>query len=848
MKTEWLSVRPHSSFLRRPERRAPARLVGTMTGNRPRQCSALLVLGAWALVLAARAQDGFCMVNGTTTGGAGGPIVTVTNGTDFNTQINIAGPRIVQVQGPISIGSVKTTSHKTILGLGTNAALLGNLNISGVTNVIVQNLRISNPGGDGITIRESGANPGSRHVWIDHCTFFDCGDGSCDISVGADNVTVSWCKFIYPTQLEHRFTMIADGQAGNTNSGHITVHHNWWSTRADQRMCASSYAAIHYYNNYFNCTNNSYCSNARTNTEINSENNYYAGVKDPMTVSTGTNGKIKSSGNSYVGCSGTIHPGTDSVFTPPYTYTLDTTADVPNLVTNTAGAPGPDVIAFPPKIWDGGGSDNNLNTANNWGYAGGYNETPKENDVMVFAGSTRLAPNNNLTANNEYAALNFSNNAGAFVIGGNALNLGQGITNDSSAVQTINLNLDFSHAADHFSMNRFFNVTAPDGSLVINSRLGGTTNIYGKLYSVTKLGPGLLTLAGINTFPGSFNFNGGLVRFSALATNHAGSLGACTNLNFNGGGLQWATGNTSDISASNVLTINSGGATFDVDTNSVTISNRIGNSGAGGLTKLGTGRLTFNATNNYKGDTLIAQGTLALGLNGLLTNSPQIILSNNAVLDMSARSDGELTLVTGRTLRGNGTVHGSVIAASGATISPGFAIGTLVITDTLALQSGCTNLMELNATTRTNDLITGMTSVNYNGRLIVTNLGGTLAASDCFKLFDATSYSGTFTTVTLPTLTGNLFWTNRLALDGTIAVLSPVNTTPTNIAAVVNGNTLHLSWPADHIGWRLEAQTNTLALGLGTNWFTISGTSVTNYFQLPIDPFNGSVCLRLAYP
>ena len=35
--------------------------------------------------------------------------------------------------------------------------------------------------------------------------------------------------------------MIADGQAGNTNSGHITVHHNWWGTRADQRMCASSY-------------------------------------------------------------------------------------------------------------------------------------------------------------------------------------------------------------------------------------------------------------------------------------------------------------------------------------------------------------------------------------------------------------------------------------------------------------------------------------------------------------------------------------------------------------------------------------------------------------------------------
>ena len=176
--------------------------------------------------------------------------------------------------------------------------------------------------------------------------------------------------------------MIADGQLGNANSGHITIHHNWWSTRSDQRMCASSYARIHYYNNYFNCTNNSYSSNARTDTEMNSENNYYAGVKDAVTVSSGTNGKIKTTGNSYIGCTGTIHPGTDTVFTPPYAYTLDTTASVPNLVTNGAGATGADVVVFPTKVWDGGGADNNLNTANNWGYAGGYNETPKEYDVL----------------------------------------------------------------------------------------------------------------------------------------------------------------------------------------------------------------------------------------------------------------------------------------------------------------------------------------------------------------------------------------------------------------------------------------------------------------------------------
>ena len=811
-----------------------------------RFCFTALVI--FACAIRSQAQDGFCMVNGTTTGGAGGPTVTVTNGTDFNTQINIAGARIIQVQGPISIGRVSTTANKTIIGLGTDAALLGNLNISGVSNVIVRNLRVTNPGGDGITIRESGANPGSHHVWIDHVTFYDCGDGACDMSVGADYLTVSWCKFTYPTQLEHRFTMIADGPKDlGPLTAHITLHHNWWSSRADQRMAATSDALVHYYNNYFNCTNNSYCSNARAEAELNIENNHYSGVKDPVGVSSGTNGKIKTSGNTYAGCSGTIHPGTDTVFTPPYAYTLDATVDVPSLVMAGAGAPGPDTVMFPPKIWDGGGANNNLNTANNWGYASGYNEVPKEYDTLLFAGSTRLAPVNNFAANNEYAALNFSNNAGAFVLTGNALNLGGGITNDSTATQTINLNLDFTYAADHFSTNRFFDVAATNGSLVINGRIVGVTSSYGRNYSVTKLGSGLLTFAGINTFPAVINLNGGLLRFSTLDTNLPGSLGATTRLNFNGGGLQWSPGNASDISAIPV-TINAGGATFDVGANDVSFATAIGVGGAGGLTKSGPGKLTLHGNNTFTGITTISQGTLALGAAGSIPNSTHIILTNTSVLDVTGRSDSTLTLSSGKTLRGSGSILGNVTVASGATVSPGFSIGILAASGTITFQASSTNVMELNATTHTNDLITGMISVNYGGRLVVTNLNGTLAAGDTFKLFNAGSYSGAFTSITLPTLSGNLIWTNKLTLDGTLAVISPVNTTPTNITASVVGNSLQLSWPADRLGWRLEVQTNNLIVGLNTNWFTVTGSSETNQILLPINPANGSVFWRLAYP
>jgi autotransporter-associated beta strand protein len=778
------------------------------------------------------------MVNGTTTGGTGGPTVTVTNGTDFITQAGMTGPRIVQVNGVLTIGTTTVRSDKTIVGLGTNATLLGRLSISGVSNVIVQNLRITHPGDDGISIRD----PNTHHIWVDHVTFYDCGDGSCDISQGADYVTVSWCKFIYPTQLEHRFTMIADGTV--SGQGQITLHHNWWSTRSDQRMAATSYGRIHYYNNYFNCTNNSYCSNARTNAELNSENNYYAGVKDPIGISVGTNGKIKTSGNIYAGCSGTIHPGTDIVFTPPYAYTPDATIDIPNLVPGGAGAPGPDTMPIPPKVWDGGGANNNLNTANNWGYAGGYNETPKEYDTLLFAGTTRLTPNNDFTANNEYTAVNFSNNAGAFVLGGNALNLGGGITNDSAATQTINLNLDFTYGADHYSTNRCFNVTSPNGSLVINGRMAGVTSSYGRIYSVTKLGSGLLTFAGINTFPAVLNLNGGLLRFSTLDTNLPGSVGSVANFNFNGGGLQWATGNAADISA-HAVTINAGGAMFDVGTNNVSFANAIGVGGTGGLTKSGTGKLTLNGNNTFGGVTLIGQGTLALGTAGSIPNSSQIVLTNDSVLDVTARSDATLALGSGKTLRGSGSILGNVIAASGATISSGFSLGTLAVSGTLTLQAGSTNVMELNAATHTNDLITGLTSVNYGGRLVLTNLAGSLINGDTFKLFSAGSYNNAFSNIAFPALSGNLFWTNKLAVDGTIAVISPVNITPTNLTFSVSDGNLNLSWPADHIGWSLQVQTNSLSVGLSTNWVTLAGYETTNSAAFPISPLNPVVFYRL---
>ena len=62
-----------------------------------------------------------------------------------------------------------------------------------------------------------------------------------------------------------------------------------------------------------------------------------------------------------------------------------------------------------------------------------------------------------------------------------------------------------------------------------------------------------------------------------------------------------------------------------------------------------------------------------------------------------------------------------------------------------------------------------------------------------------------------------------------------------------DGTHLQLSWPASYLGWELEAQTNSLGVGLGTNWFPVAGSTTTTQMSIPVDPTNRSVFYRLHY-
>ena len=113
---------------------------------------------------------------------------------------------------------------------------------------------------------------------------------------------------------------------------------------------------------------------------------------------------------------------------------------------------------------------------------------------------------------------------------------------------------------------------------------GGIGN--GAAVSLTKIGVGILTLSGANTYGGSTYFNGGLIDAAGFA-NLGG--GGTTQLVFNGGGLQWAAGAAAFDPSSRAMIFNSGGATLDTNGNNVTLANPIGGTGGGGTVGGGTG-------------------------------------------------------------------------------------------------------------------------------------------------------------------------------------------------------------------------------------------------------------------
>ncbi|MFN8438852.1 MAG: Ig-like domain-containing protein [Cytophagales bacterium] len=307
----------------------------------------------FAQTLDADVPTGFSIVNAsslvTTTGGGDGKVVTAKTYSEMTTYCGSADPLIILVEGTITGTNPFTVkSNKTIIGKA-GAKLSGcGFSLSGVSNIIIRNLIITGSG-DGVAARNT------HHLWVDHCDIFDNGDGLLDITQQSSYCTVTWCKFYYVNQTEHRLACLIGSGGGDhpEDWGYlkVTYHHNWFADKVDQRMPRLMYGQAHVYNDYYTASGNGYCFGVGSYGAALLENNYFKNVANPhqlmydiycwMTVrgnvydnTTGAkhSGKL---GSRDVGVAGWAFPVTE-FSTAPYLYSLDKGSDVPNLVSKGA--------------------------------------------------------------------------------------------------------------------------------------------------------------------------------------------------------------------------------------------------------------------------------------------------------------------------------------------------------------------------------------------------------------------------------------------------------------------------------------------------------------------------------
>jgi autotransporter-associated beta strand protein len=173
----------------------------------------------------------------------------------------------------------------------------------------------------------------------------------------------------------------------------------------------------------------------------------------------------------------------------------------------------------------------------------------------------------------------------------------------------------------------------------------------------------------------------------------------------------------------------------------------------------------------YTGPTTISGGTLEL--NKYLGVSP-------------------VTVTGTGTLRGVGSIGGTVNVTSGGTIAPGTnVIGTLTANNNVTLSAGGKAFFRVNLTTALNDQLVGITTLAYaGGTLVITNVGAQAFTNGTIvKLFDATTYvAGPVSIQPAVPATGLVWDATHLAVDGTLRVTTPVATSIAGVGRLPDKN------------------------------------------------------------
>ncbi|KAF6840294.1 pectate lyase Pel-34K (ricin B lectin) [Colletotrichum plurivorum] len=276
---------------------------------------------------------GFASLNGGTTGGWGGRIVTARSHAELVQYANVTEPLVIRVEGELQSEprgyEVPIRSNKTIIGVGAGAAIVGGgFGITNQSNIILRNLRVSDTyipedyngkseDWDGIQV-DNGTN-----LWIDHVEFARMADGLMDLRKDTDYVTVSNCLFSSHNKA------FGIGWTPNVISK-MTINDNFFNSTNQRNPSADNLLMCHMYNNYFlNVT--SYGNYARGHTALLVETSYFENVNDPVVA--GPNATIRSNWLKFKDCTGETHVDVEgaSVFNASdyYEYSLKDPYDLP---------------------------------------------------------------------------------------------------------------------------------------------------------------------------------------------------------------------------------------------------------------------------------------------------------------------------------------------------------------------------------------------------------------------------------------------------------------------------------------------------------------------------------------
>lgn len=386
------------------------------------------------------------------------------------------------------------------------------------------------------------------------------------------------------------------------------------------------------------------------------------------------------------------------------------------------------------------------------------------------------------------------------------------------------------------------------GATIGVNNSGGAASLNGA-FNLTKVGANQLTLQNFTTVDAglqNIDIQQGIIEFSGITPGmgdptFTNTVETGAELSFSAGSVAWNkqfvfNGNGTTTTVNNGTSANTeldgpvmlhGNCVFNVGGTSLTITNTI--SGDGGVIKNGGSPLVFTGPTTYTGDTTLNSAALRLQGAADISTSTNITINAGSTLTVTGMVNSTFTLVSGHTLSGNGVVNGKLIANAGSTVSPGVlgglnAVGILTVSNTVALSG--TNIMELDPDNATNDVLKSGFTITYGGTLNLVSLGA-LSGNSSFKLFSASSYLGSFSSITPATPGAGLAWdTSALGTTGTIKV---VTTTPPSFGSIaIVGTSVVFSGSNGVASNPYYVLASTNLAWARTNWIRIA----TNTFDL----------------